>query len=169
MAEFIIQHKDGAGNKLYPVTLLSAVIDSDGRNLDDRLKQSEDNVLKAVKAVEDTLVEVEYVKKSLSILEKSVDLVEDSIQSVTVLVDAIDARVVKVEESNLIAVQKVESFDSRMTKIESDTVTALAKVEEFTDLVTDLEEKVEILNADAETEGSVDYKIYNALGWKALS
>ena len=72
----------------------------------------------------------------------------------------------KVED--IISIEEVK-VTGVITKIENDTVTALQKVEEFVGLISEVAEQVEVLNANAETEGSVEYKINNALDWKALS
>lgn len=168
MAELIIQYRNKAGDKIYPVTLATAVIDSAGENIDNRLIKASNDVAALNEVVKNNLIEVEYLKKSLSIVEKSVDLVQDSIQSIGVIVEAVEIRMTKVEESNSAAIIKVNSFDGRMTAIEENTSYALTKVEEFGVIVEDVTEKVKILNSDSSIEGSVDNKINTALSWRVL-
>ena len=55
-----------------------------------------------------------------------------------------------------------EDVDTRLTAVEQSNATTLTKVEE-------LENKVDILNGDDNTEGSVDNKIKTALDWESIS
>lgn len=55
-----------------------------------------------------------------------------------------------------------EDIDTRLTIVEQSNATTLTKVEE-------LESKVDILNGDENTEGSVDNKIKTALDWESIS
>jgi hypothetical protein len=55
-----------------------------------------------------------------------------------------------------------EDVETRLTIVEQSNATTLTKVEE-------LENKVDILNGDENTEGSVDNKIKTALDWESIS
>lgn len=112
----------------------------------------------------------------LKLAENSLELAEDSVQSLSLKVDAMDSKITKVEVSTELALLKVESFDGRMTKVEDSNNSTLLKVEELVVKVEDMEERVDaadgridLLCADDKTEGSVDNKIANALGWEEIT
>lgn len=118
---------------------------------------------------------LQRVNDRLTTAETSLELVEDSVQSLFIKMDTLNIKMDSVSEKNDAALIKVESFDGRMTKIESDMSASLIKVEEmstkvegFDSRISDIEERIYILHADANTEGSVDNKIANALAWEEI-
>jgi archaellum component FlaC len=120
-------------------------------------------------------VQNKVITATLQRMEQSLDLAEDSVQSLSRKVDGIHNRMNTVEAKTEVALIKVESFDGMMTTIENSTSNALTKVEEMETKINTLESKVEemderidTLHADASTEGSVDNKIANALGWEEI-
>jgi archaellum component FlaC len=120
-------------------------------------------------------VQNKVITATLQRMEQSLELAEDSVQSLSLKVDGIHNRMNTVEAKTEVALIKVESFDGRMTTIENSTSNALTKVEEMETKINTLESKVEemderidTLHADASTEGSVDNKIANALGWEEI-
>lgn len=122
------------------------------------------------------------VYDKLTNMESSLELCEDSIQSLSLKVDAIDIRMNLVESKNDTTITLVNSFDGRISKVESDMSVVLTKVEDSTSKVESFEsrmveiektveamdDKIEELHADANTEGSVDYKISHALAWEEI-
>lgn len=118
---------------------------------------------------------LQRVDDRLTTAEASLELVEDSVQSLFIKMDTLNIKMDSVSEKNDVAFIKVESFDGRMTKIESDMSTSLIKVEEmsakvegFDSRISDIEERIDILHADANTEGSVDNRIADALAWEEV-
>lgn len=92
--------------------------------------------------MEDRLVKKIVDNESrLTLVERSLELVEDSVQSLSIKVDAFEDRLKRVEEGG--------------------AEVLLVKVEELTT-------SVDTLMGDAETEGSVDNKIANALDWNEI-
>lgn len=118
---------------------------------------------------------LQRVDDRLTTAETSLELVEDSVQSLFIKMDTLNIKMDSVSEKNDVAFIKVESFDGRMTKIESDMSTSLIKVEEmsakvegFDSRISDIEDRIDILHADANTKGSVDNKIADALAWEEV-
>ena len=140
MAELIVQYKNKKGEKLYPVTLATAVVDSEGENVDVKLKKVNDQLIQLSKAYEDS-------SSSLLSIAQKLQLIDLSIQELDT---------------------KVEDFNLRLVQVDESVSHALEVVTQLNERVSNLETEIEILNADANTEGSVDNKINSALNWSTL-
>ena len=104
----------------------------------------------------------ENYDKKMELIEDSVEVLDKTVQKILVQNELIETRLELVNEKldgvDLDAVANV------LTKVET-METNLADVKKSID---DLEDKVDTLHADVETEGSVDNKIANALGWEEI-
>ena len=103
------------------------------------------------------------LERSISNYDDKLELIEDKLSlqgermdNLSVKVDNVEEKIIKVEES--IKNLDLEGIESTLTKVEEVT----AEVEELVDAI-------DILNADAKTEGSVDNKIAKALDWEEIN
>lgn len=162
MAELIIQYKNKEGDRLYPVTLATAVVDNNGTDIETKLSQVIQNLNELTLKVDNNKSNLNYLEQSLMLTEKSVDILEDSIQSMIIKIDAYDERIKVVERSNDTILLKIEEFEATLEKIQPEIIIqALTKVEENS-------EAIQILVSDATVEGSVDNKIATAFDWAEI-
>ena len=104
----------------------------------------------------------ENYDKKMELIEDSVEVLDKTVQKILVQNELIETRLELVNE-------KLEGVDldavaNVLTKVE----TMEADLADVKKSIDDLEDKVDTLHADVETEGSVDNKIANALGWEEI-
>lgn len=87
MAEYIIQYKNKAGDKLYPVTLTTAIVDNLGENLDVKLTKVEENI-QLLTPINERLT---IVEGSVSTLLTKVEDLEDRVSSLEDSVNILNA------------------------------------------------------------------------------
>lgn len=81
MAEYIIQYKNKAGDKLYPVTLTTAIVDNSGENLEVKLSKVEESI------------------QSLTPINERLTVVESSTNTLLTKVEDLEERVSSIEEN----------------------------------------------------------------------
>lgn len=111
-----------------------------------RAKSAEDRL---ERVIGDYDTKLEHVEDSLEVTDKTV-------QSLLVKINNVDDKLTKIEAA-------IEGVDLEAVS------TVITKVEQMEENVNELEQKVETLNADSQTDGSVNNKIANALDWENLN
>ena len=109
------------------------------------------------------------LERSFENFDKKIELVEDSF-------DVLDKTVQKIVVQNELIETKLERVNEKIDALNLDNIeVVLTKVETMeSDLngvkksIDELEDRVDTLDADVDTEGSVDNKIANALGWEEI-
>lgn len=89
-------------------------------------------------------------------IEDALEVTDKTVQNLMVKIDNVDDKLERIENA-------IEGVDLNAV------ATVLTKVETLETDVKELEQRVETLHADANTEGSVDNKIAQALDWENVS
>lgn len=176
--------------QLYKSTLFDVIEEIDAPNdkddsiiLDNKLSLTSENGVKnkviTLALQEETLrakASELKLEKSISGYDSKLELIEDSLSvtnstvlNLMVKIDNVDDKLTRIEDaikdvsleeiSNVLT--KVESLDTNIKSVESD----IASIEES---MNELEGKIDTLNADVYTEGSVESKINKALDWEII-
>lgn len=113
--------------------------------LQEESKRAQDAESRLEKAIADYDSKLELIEDKMSVADKTV-------QNLVIKIDNVDDKLTRIED----AIKDVDL---------NEVANVLTKVEEMNVTVQENTEAIEILNADAETEGSVDNKIAQAFGW----
>lgn len=124
-----------------------------------RLERSFDNYDKKIELIEDS---VEILDKTIQQILVQNELIETRLELVNEKLDGVDLDAV----ANVLT--KVETIETNVETIETNVEAMDVDLTNVKKSVDDLVKRVNMLHADVETEGSVDNKIANALGWEEI-
>lgn len=136
MAEYIIQYKNSTGDKLYPVTLATAVVDRNGENIEEKLTKIDSNISSLNVSVDDLKTRLE---RSFDYYDKKMELIEDS-------VEVLDKTVQKILVQNGLIETRLELVNEKLEGVDLDAVAnVLTKVETMETDLADVKRSIDDL------------------------